>query len=192
MFALMTAHYAGVGRIAFEADLAEKRWVILIHGPGSGRLCGFSTQTILTTEVGGRPGHGLLLDRDLVPCVVVSLGQHDRHLGVQLPQHACGRAALLRGHAALHRLNIVEVQMGDQVIIRLAAWRPCDAVDLEASQARHLPGQWDVLAEVDPLERFGIAGLFVERHQLNHRRRLLLLHSPRIAGAASPAATTPV
>jgi hypothetical protein len=55
MFALMDDHYVNVRRSLFEADLAEKRWVILINDPATGRLCGFSTQTVLAAEVGGRP-----------------------------------------------------------------------------------------------------------------------------------------
>jgi hypothetical protein len=54
MFSLMTAHFAGVGRAAFEIDLADKRWVILVRDPAAGRLCGFSTQTVLETEVDGQ------------------------------------------------------------------------------------------------------------------------------------------
>jgi hypothetical protein len=53
MFALMDHHYANVHRAVFEADLARKRWVILVHEP-SGRLCGFSTQTLLDTRADGR------------------------------------------------------------------------------------------------------------------------------------------
>ena len=55
MFALMEDHYANVRRDLFEADLAEKRWVIRIGDPATGRLCGFSTQTVLDAEVGGLP-----------------------------------------------------------------------------------------------------------------------------------------
>jgi hypothetical protein len=55
MFALMDNHYANVRRSLFEADLAEKRWVIRINDPATGRLCGFSTQMVLSAEVAGRP-----------------------------------------------------------------------------------------------------------------------------------------
>src|SRR6478672_4201789 len=54
MFALMDRHYDNVRRRAFEADLAEKRWVILLRDPPTDELCGFSTQTVLDAEVGGR------------------------------------------------------------------------------------------------------------------------------------------
>jgi hypothetical protein len=69
MYALMAAHYAGVRRAAFESDLAEKRWVICLHDPSCGRMCGFSTQTILTAEVDGEPVKALfsgdtIIDRD--------------------------------------------------------------------------------------------------------------------------------
>jgi len=53
MFALMDDHYANVRRSLFEADLAEKRWVIRINDPATGRLCGFSTQTVLSAQVSG-------------------------------------------------------------------------------------------------------------------------------------------
>jgi hypothetical protein len=55
MFALMHDHYANVRRHVFEADLADKRWVILVRDAASDGLCGFSTQTVLEAEVGGRP-----------------------------------------------------------------------------------------------------------------------------------------
>jgi hypothetical protein len=55
MFALMDEHYGNVHRHLFEADLAEKRWVILVCQPASGRLCGFSTQTVLDAQAAGRP-----------------------------------------------------------------------------------------------------------------------------------------
>jgi hypothetical protein len=54
MFALMHGHYANVHRQVFEADLAEKRWVILIRDPACDGLRGFSTQTLLDATVAGR------------------------------------------------------------------------------------------------------------------------------------------
>ena len=47
MFALMTRYYENVSRASFDADLAEKRWVIQLIDPATRLLCGFSTQTIL-------------------------------------------------------------------------------------------------------------------------------------------------
>src|SRR5262249_11506604 len=55
MFALMEAHYENVRRATFEADLEEKRWVIVVLDPATGGLCGFSTQMVLETQVEGRP-----------------------------------------------------------------------------------------------------------------------------------------
>jgi hypothetical protein len=55
MFALMVEHYANVHRHVFEADLAEKRWVILVRDPSTDLLRGFSSQTLLDAQVGGRP-----------------------------------------------------------------------------------------------------------------------------------------
>jgi hypothetical protein len=68
MFALMDRHYANVRRAVFDADLDEKRWAILVGEP-DGRLCGFSTQTLLDVEVAGRPVTALfsgdtIIDRD--------------------------------------------------------------------------------------------------------------------------------
>jgi hypothetical protein len=53
MYALMTEHYANVTPQRFAADLAEKQWVLQIHD-GDGRLRGFSTQKILSTNLDGR------------------------------------------------------------------------------------------------------------------------------------------
>jgi hypothetical protein len=55
MFALLHDHYVNVHRHVFAADLAEKRWVILIRDAVSDALRGFSTQTVLAAEVRGRP-----------------------------------------------------------------------------------------------------------------------------------------
>jgi hypothetical protein len=50
MFALYTAYFATTDRIAFERDLAEKEWVILLCDEGGG-IEGFST--LMRMEVGG-------------------------------------------------------------------------------------------------------------------------------------------
>jgi hypothetical protein len=55
MFALMDCYYEGVARAAFDADLAEKEWVIQVLDPQTQRLCGFSTQMLLRAEVDGLP-----------------------------------------------------------------------------------------------------------------------------------------
>lgn len=44
MFALMEAHYEGLCRERFDADLREKHWVILVRDAVNGAICGFSTQ----------------------------------------------------------------------------------------------------------------------------------------------------
>ena len=59
MFALMEQYYAGMKRQSFEADLDEKRWVILLGDRDRQRIHGFSTQMILDVEVAGRPIHAL-------------------------------------------------------------------------------------------------------------------------------------
>jgi len=55
MFALMDEHYANVRRDHFEADLADKRWVIVVREPSEDRLCGFSTQTLIEARIASRP-----------------------------------------------------------------------------------------------------------------------------------------
>lgn len=85
MFLLMDRHYANVRRSIFDADLDEKRWVILIHAGNTGSLCGFSTQTLLEAEVDGRPITALfsgdtIIDRD--------------HWGDPALTHVWGRLAL--------------------------------------------------------------------------------------------------
>jgi hypothetical protein len=54
MFALMDRHYEQMCRDVFEADLAEKHWVIQVYDRADGSLCGFSTQMLLEAEVSGR------------------------------------------------------------------------------------------------------------------------------------------
>jgi len=54
MFALMDRHYDNVRRATFEADLAEKHWVIQVLDADSGSVCGFSTQMLLDVEAAGR------------------------------------------------------------------------------------------------------------------------------------------
>lgn len=54
MFALMDRHYVNVQRPVFDADLADKQWVVQVCDSASARLCGFSTQTQLEIEVEGR------------------------------------------------------------------------------------------------------------------------------------------
>lgn len=55
MLALMGAHFDNVSRVAFEKDLAEKRWVVLLRDKESGALQGFSTMAILEAAVEGQP-----------------------------------------------------------------------------------------------------------------------------------------
>jgi hypothetical protein len=54
MFALMEAYYENAERATFEADLAEKDWVILVLDEHTNRLQGFSTQMLIPLEFGGR------------------------------------------------------------------------------------------------------------------------------------------
>jgi hypothetical protein len=85
MFVLMDRHYFNVERARFEADLAEKRWVIEVCDPATGQLCGFSTQTILDVEAEGRPIKALFSGDTII-------GRE--HWGDQALAHAWGRLAL--------------------------------------------------------------------------------------------------
>jgi hypothetical protein len=69
MFRLMCRHYDNVSRPAFDADLAEKTWVIQLTDKGGDELRGFSTQVVLEANVAGRPVRALfsgdtIVDRD--------------------------------------------------------------------------------------------------------------------------------
>lgn len=55
MLELMNRHYVAVDTELFHADLAEKNWIIELRERDTGRLCGFSTQTLLHANVAGRP-----------------------------------------------------------------------------------------------------------------------------------------
>lgn len=54
MYGLLTAHFSGVAREVFDADLAEKGWAILLEDDGD-RLRGFSTLAVYESCAGGRP-----------------------------------------------------------------------------------------------------------------------------------------
>jgi hypothetical protein len=85
MFALMDDHYTNVHRSVFDADLSEKRWVILIHDPATGRLCGFSTQTLLDAELSGQPVKALFSGDTII---------HRERWGDPALSHVWGRLAL--------------------------------------------------------------------------------------------------
>jgi len=53
MFALLSGHFEGVNRQGFDADLAEKNWVVVLEAEG--RLVGFSTLKIYEVHYGGEP-----------------------------------------------------------------------------------------------------------------------------------------
>jgi len=55
MFSLMTAHFEGVSRAAFEHDLAEKQWVVVLRDKQTGELQGFSTLMVFDADVHGTP-----------------------------------------------------------------------------------------------------------------------------------------
>jgi hypothetical protein len=85
LFALMDCHYANVRRDLFDADLAEKPWVILVTDPATSELCGFSTQMLLDAAAAGRPVKALFSGDTII----------DRnHWGDPALAHVWGRLAL--------------------------------------------------------------------------------------------------
>jgi hypothetical protein len=85
MYALMKQNYVNVLRAKFEADLAEKPWVILLSEPDGEQLWGFSTQMLLDVEVEGRSVKALFSGDTII----------DRqHWGDQALAHVWGRLAL--------------------------------------------------------------------------------------------------
>jgi hypothetical protein len=85
MLELMHRHYDAVDAESFYADLAEKTWIIELRERDAGRLCGFSTQTILTAQLAGRPIRALFSGDTIV----------DRaHWGDPALSHVWGRLAL--------------------------------------------------------------------------------------------------
>jgi hypothetical protein len=85
MFALMQRHYDNVRRDLFEADLAEKDWVIQVSDPATGQLCGFSTQMLMQAECQGRPVTALFSGDTIIA---------REHWGDPALSHAWGRLAL--------------------------------------------------------------------------------------------------
>jgi hypothetical protein len=55
MYALLADYFANVTRPHFEADLAEKEWVILLTDTTTGQIQGFSTLMRLAVTVDGQP-----------------------------------------------------------------------------------------------------------------------------------------
>lgn len=84
MFVLMDRHYHHVVRNRFEADLAEKQWVILVEDEAR-ELCGFSTQVLLSTHANGRPIQALFSGDTIVD---------RRHWGERALERTWGRLAL--------------------------------------------------------------------------------------------------
>jgi len=85
MFDLMDRHYTNVHRETFDADLAEKQWIIGIYERPTGRLCGFSTQMLVDATIGGRTIKALFSGDTII----------DRqHWGNQALSRAWGRFAL--------------------------------------------------------------------------------------------------
>jgi hypothetical protein len=152
MFALMDDHYANVHRHVFEADLAEKRWVILIRDLASDGLRGFSTQTLLDAKVGGRLVKALFSGDTII---------HRECWGDQALAHVWGRfaLALIDAHAGeeLHDFyprHDRQTPIPVRAIIDTLAWgRYPEAYDAASGVIRAAPLQYRLrsgLADVTP------------------------------------------
>jgi hypothetical protein len=85
MFQLMERNYVNMLRDRFESDLNAKQWAIVIRSPDSNRIVGFSTQAVLTAQIGSEAVQALysgdtVIDRD--------------HWGDPALAHAWGNCAL--------------------------------------------------------------------------------------------------
>jgi hypothetical protein len=97
MFALMDQHYENMRRSDFDRDLAEKRWLIQVIEPDSGKLCGFSTQMMLDLSVAGQPVKALFSGDTII----------DRHhWGSPALSLAWGRLAL----------EVIEAHRGEELV----------------------------------------------------------------------------
>jgi hypothetical protein len=85
MFDLMDRHYENLSRVSFDADLAEKQWVIRVVSRETGELCGFSTQMLLAGVVEDRPIKALFSGDTIID---------RRYWGDQALTHVWGRLAL--------------------------------------------------------------------------------------------------
>lgn len=148
MLALMREHYLGVDEAAFAADLAGKRWAILLES--AGLIYGFSTQTLLEVECDG-VRHRLLFSGD----TIIARGMWG---GLELPLAWGGLMRGLREREArpLHwfliskgyktyrflpvffRAFIPSRRGGDAAAARL----------LDAAATALFPGRWDPAAGV--------------------------------------------
>lgn len=85
LFALMDRYYANLRREIFEADLAQKQWVILLLDQQTEAIVGFSTQAIWDIPVGNRTVQALFSGDTIV----------DRsHWGDPTLAHVWGQLAL--------------------------------------------------------------------------------------------------
>ena len=85
MFDLMDRHYLNMSRSAFETDLAEKTWVILVSEPLRNSICGFSTQTLLHIPSEGRTIRALFSGDTIIA---------KEHWGDRALSHIWGQLAL--------------------------------------------------------------------------------------------------
>jgi hypothetical protein len=173
LFALMDRHYANVQRAVFEADLAEKRWVILVHNPATRAVCGFSTQTLLECEAPGRRFRALfsgdtIIDRDhwgdpalahvwgrLALSLIDRLGGEELHWFLLSQGYKTYRFLPLFFHEFYPRHDRATPDWAKQVLGALAGARYPHAYDPAAGVVRSGPRQYRL--------RAGVADLTEER-----------------------------
>jgi hypothetical protein len=186
MFALMEAYYEYADRPTFEADLAEKDWVIMIHDEHTNTLKGFSTQLLLSVQVEGRPVRALfsgdtIIDRDArgQRCLFQVSGWFLRSLMSAYPDEELYWFLISKGYKTYHFLPLFFHEFYPQrgvptppqfaaVIDALAGYKFPSTYDSAAGivragpcSCRLRPGVADITAERlnDPHVRF-----FVERN----------------------------
>jgi hypothetical protein len=80
MFRLMYGDYLGMERSTFNADLGEKRHVMILREQGLGEIVGFSTLMVIDLEVSGKPVHAVFSG----DTIVQSEFRHTLRLGIEL------------------------------------------------------------------------------------------------------------
>lgn len=65
MFSLMYSYYANTNREAFDHDLSEKNWVLMLTDKESGKIAGFSTQMLFPFTYKGKE-LGILFSGDTI------------------------------------------------------------------------------------------------------------------------------
>ncbi len=146
LWQLHAAHYDGVDRDRFRADLAEKDWVILLRD-AAGAVAGFSTQVRMEATVAGRRVRALFSGDTLIA---------REHWGTQeLVRAWCRLAGRLKAEAAETPLYWFLISKGHRTYLYLPlffreyfpraerALPPFEGAVLRALAEARYPGQYD-------------------------------------------------